>query len=145
LTWLRSFDNPIVIAIQLQNEKVWLTVKKLDRHPQFIPTRIITDLPKPGKLYDTTEMIDVEKYLLRQPDRSANIIVDEIKTLSARKWNEVMLVKANYWTRSPTQESFRLDGFQWIIEAHSLDAYWLVDRWSPDDEYKSAGPFISLN
>ncbi|HMG91754.1 MAG TPA: hypothetical protein VK589_16965, partial [Chryseolinea sp.] len=145
-TWLRSFHNPVVLTIHKKDDKVWLTVKKLDRHPQFMPTRIITDLipPKVGEPYDTTKRIDFEKYPIKQPDRHANLAINEMKSLSASEWNEFesMLTKIDYWNMRPTQKSFGLDGAQWIIEAHSLHKYWFVDRWSPEDDYKQAGLYL---
>lgn len=145
-TWLRSFDNPVVLTINKKGDKVWLTVKRLDRHPQFMPTRIITDLvpPKVGEPYDTTEKIDFNKYPIKQPDRRADLAINEIKSLSVTEWNEFenILAKTNYWTMTPTQESFGLDGAQWIIEAHFSNKYWLVDRWNPEDSYKQAGVYL---
>lgn len=145
-TWLRSFDNPVVLTINKKDDKVWLTVKKLDRHPQFMPTRVIADFvpPKFGEPYDTTKKMDLDKYPIEQPDRHANLEINETKSLTATEWNEFenLLTKTNYWTMSPTQESFGLDGAQWIIEAHFLNKYWLVDRWSPEDNYKQVGLYL---
>jgi hypothetical protein len=146
LTWLRSFHNPVVLTINKKDDKFWLTIKKLDRRPQFMPTRNITDFvfPKVGEPYDTTKKIDLDKYPIIQPDRHANLVVNEIKSLSATEWNEFesLLTKTNYCTMSPTQDFFGLDGAQWIIEAHSLHKYWLVDRRSPEDNYKRAGLYL---
>ncbi|MBL0745894.1 hypothetical protein [Chryseolinea lacunae] len=147
LSWLRSFHEPVFLTLYKNGGKVWMTVKQLDRQPDFMPTRIIPQfaLPKVGEPYDTTRKIEeLNSYPIQPPDRHANLKVNQTKVLSMSEWNEFesRLRRAGYWTMAPTQDVLGLDGSEWIIEAHFRNKYHVVDRWSPEDRYKEAGVYL---
>ena len=144
--WLQSFDNPIILTLNKKADDIWLTIKKLDRQPEYIATQVIQFVypPKAGKPYDSTKKIDLDKYPIRQPNRKAKLAVNRTKKLSEAEWNEFerILARVGYWEMSPTQRIIGIDGSQWIIEAHAEHKYWIVDRWSPEDDYKEAGLYL---
>jgi hypothetical protein len=39
-------------------------------------------------------------------------------------------------------DSSGIDGSEWTIEAHFKNKYWFVNRWSPDDNFKTAGEYL---
>ncbi len=145
-TWIPSFDLPVVISIQKENENIWLTSKK------FSPKRIIPGLveaePKKVRfLPNGAEIImrslskkDILEDLKKQP------VVDIRKTqkLSMVEWNEFqrLLSKCNFWELSNTTDSMGLDGAEWIIESHQATKYWFVERWSPSNDFKLCGEYL---
>ena len=100
-TWLRSFHNPISIRVEIH-----------DQNNAIIYTKE-TDRkggPDPGK-----------------------IKIDAIKRIST---NSVIQLKKKFtyfkfWSLSVTEDSFGLDGAQWIVEGLSRGNYHIVERWSP--------------
>lgn len=138
-TWLRSFHNPIVITLNRKGDHFWLTTKMLDRKPQFMGY-VIRELPSSEKgTIDTTERIIM-------PNGYAELKINETKELSTDEWKEFerLLTNCDYWKMFPTlhDQLPGLDGSRWIIEAHFEDKYWIVDRWTPNDNYKQVGLYL---
>ncbi len=151
LTWLRSFDNPVVITLLRDGEKVWLTVKKLDRHPSFMKTVYKRGLqfPKTSKKrrpkFNPDDFKSETRDSIVLPNRQANLLVNETKELRTEDWEnfEKLLTSCGYWTMAPYDtDLFGLDGSQWIIEASSHNRYWFVDRWTPKDCFKECGQYL---
>jgi len=134
LTVLRSFNPPLVFTLHKDGKNVWLQTIKLDRIPQFIPMRILSNFPpKPD---DRDSII--------YPDRHANIEQNSRKNLTIESWNnlEACLSKIKYWQMSPSNDDFGLDGSRWILEAHTKERYWMVERWSPKGDLRNCANYL---
>lgn len=151
LTWLRAFDNPVIITLYKEGKKVWLTVKKLDRQPSFMKTvyRIGFHLPKTKDKkhpkFNPEDFKSSARDSVVLPNRLANLLINERKELTIKDWEtfEQLLNSCNYWHMTPySDERPGLDGSQWIIEASFADKYWLVDRWTPRDCFKNCGEYL---
>jgi len=77
-------------------------------------------------------------------DRKAEVIFTQTKQLSINEWNEfeLLLKNCSFWNRLPFVDSSGIDGSEWTIEAHFKNKYWFVNRWSPDDNFKTAGEYL---
>lgn len=144
LTWLRSFDDPVFITINKQDERYWLTLKKLNKPfvqyrevIKFVPPNV-SEEEKKARQEEHDRMMDT----LRLPPK---IIADKRIEISENDWREFQrqLQTCNYWSLQPTDPRRPgLDGSNWIIEGHLKDKYWVVERWSPKDSFRQCGEFL---
>jgi hypothetical protein len=142
-TWIRSFNLPVIISINRDNNIVWLSTKILDRQPTYMQIKY---LHKKNLLYAikhrarTKEIIDS----IVGPYRYAEFKINVRKELSLKEWDEFeqILKTCNYWDMAPVKKEYGNDGAEWIIEAHLTNRYWFVDRWSPRDNIKSCGEYL---
>ena len=145
-TWLRAFNEPVFIALYKKSGRVWLTLKKLDRQPDFMKI-VYVDKPFPfrtdkSKTFKNSKM---RQDSVVEPDRHANILINDTKELTMADWNnfEKLLADCHYWNMTPCEIGLTgFDGSQWIIEASSKDKYWVVDRWSPQDGFRECGVYL---
>jgi hypothetical protein len=151
LTWLRSFDNPVFITLYKDGQKVWMTVKKLDRQPSFTKTVYKLDFNSPKvkerkhPKFNSDDFKSSTRDSVVLPNRNANLLIDERKELHVKDWEhfEHLLNGCDYWHMTPFEiEPMGFDGSQWIIEASFADKYWFVDRWSPKDCFRNCGEFL---
>jgi len=148
--WLRSFHRPVVFTFHRDGNKIWLTTKKLNKQPEFYDLGEIEFIPPkflPNGKPDTTQVRYKEKPLrkiIRKADRKADIILNETKKLSEKDWTEfeTLLINYSFWTSKPYIEEFGLDGSEWTIEGHLKDKYWVVNRWSPNDNLRKIGEYL---
>lgn len=144
--WLRSFDKPVIISLHKDEEKIWLITKELDKQPQFIELHYISHF-KPIKIKHNENNIatgiDVKPDSILKLDRQAKLILNERKNLSIDEWNrfERLLLKSNFWSKQ-IKNSGGIDGSEWIIEAHLKNKYWVVDKWSPKNDYRKCGEYL---
>jgi len=113
-TWLRTFNNPIVIGIENYNDTVTLYWKVSDGAGGYEPGKIIDDKSKILTLKEWTG------------------IVDKINAIDF--WN----------LPSTENEFFGTDGAQWILEGKELGKYHVVDRWSGGEIGKICLELINL-
>lgn len=148
--WLRSFHRPVVFSLHKNADKVWLTTKELDRHPNFIEIHYVNFTPPvilPNGEIDTTESNEDSELpvdSVSKADRKATIVLNETKQLSEKEWNEFekLLNDYSFWSAKPLEERSGLDGSEWTIEAHLKNKYWFVNRWSPKDKFREAGEYL---
>jgi len=144
-TWLRSFHNPIFITLNKKEGRVWLEIKKLDRKPQFM-SFLIDSLPPNFSELDSIQIKALKRnYKVIQPNRYAELEVNERKELTLIEWEEFeRILQGLKYLNMPSvlNELPMLDGSRWIIEAHLEDKYWFVDRWSPKDGFEHAGEYL---
>jgi hypothetical protein len=146
--WLRSCHVPVIFTLHRSGDNVWLTTKKLNKQPEFLDiTYKIVNFRKPRKSKKGKirfkKPIKVRDSLVKA-DRKAEIIFTQTKQLSINEWNEFerLLKNCSFWSRLPFVDSSGIDGSEWTIEAHFKNKYWFVNRWSPDDNFKTAGEYL---
>ena len=144
--WLRAFNPAVAITLNKDGDKVWLTTKKLDRRVQYIEAGRINISPPKGVKVDTVQLNNnyLEADSIAKYERHGNIIVDKKKNLSIETWNkfEQLLSQCNYWNTPPAETRLLVDGSRWIIEAHLMNRYWIVERASPKDNYRKCGEYL---
>ena len=99
-TWLRTFDNPIVIGLENKNDSITLYWKVCDGAGGYEPGKIIKDKCIRLTLKEWTDFV-------------TNIN-------SIDYWNLPSIESRILGT----------DGAQWILEGKELGKYHVVDRWS---------------
>jgi hypothetical protein len=126
LLYLRAFHNPIIISLNKDNDRIWLTTKELSDEADFNDTGIHNNHLKDSHKI-TTE-----------------IIVNKTRKLTHYDWLnfELLLDSCEYWNSEPTNSRIGLDGSEWILEAHLSNKYWFVDRWCPDGYFRKASLFL---
>lgn len=102
-TWLRTFDNPIVIRIEKENDSVSLFYKMTNGAGGYEPGEIVIDNKKKLALNDWESFID---------------LVD-----LCRFWTSMPCERFEGG----------LDGSQWILEGATKEYYQVVDKWSPSE------------
>jgi len=132
--WLRSFDRPVIFSLNKDENKVWLTIKILNKHPQVNEVKyFVPDLE--------------HKYIIDsvvKADRQAILVYDETKYLTIKEWQEFeeLLNNSLFWKSKPYQFSIQIDGSDWTIESHLKNQYWFVNKNSPNDSFKAAGVYL---
>jgi hypothetical protein len=132
--WLRAFEQPIVIVLHRNKDQVWLTTKKLDKEPQFFDW----GTPQPKKVDNGTLPVDTPA----TADRTADIVYTKTLNLTLAEWNKVdtLLHQRNFWSMPPIAKPTKArKGSEWIIEAHLQDRYHFVQRWAPNETFRSIG------
>lgn len=149
--WLRSFHRPVVISLHKDEDKVWLTIKELDKQPEFMdmlkPIKFFEPKRLPNGDYDTTRIvidIETEREVIKKADRKANIILNHTKKLTEKEWKEfeTLLSNCSFWTSKPYIDVLGCDGSEWTIEGHLKGRYWFMKRWSPRDNFRKAGEYL---
>jgi hypothetical protein len=76
--------------------------------------------------------------------QSAFIIFNQTTQLSLKEWREFesLLAQCSFWTMPPSKINSGKDGSEWIIEGHLCHRYWLVNRWSPKDDFALVGKYL---
>lgn len=112
-TWLRTFNNPIVIRLENNNNSITLYWKVSDGAGGY----------EPGK-----------------------IIINKSKKLTIKKWYEFVanIFLIDFWNLPTVDNSFELDGSQWILEGKELGKYHVVDRWSGGEIYRVCLKLLKL-
>lgn len=113
-TWLRTFNNPIVIGIENYNDTVTLYWKVSDGAGGYEPGKIIENKSK---------TLTLKKW---------SGIVNKINAIDF--WN----------LPSTENEILGTDGAQWILEGKVLGKYHVVDRWSGGEIRKICLELINL-
>lgn len=65
--------------------------------------------------------------------------------LSMAEWDhlQILLKQCDYWNLPPFIRDLKgLDGVFWVLEGHSTDGYWIVNRWSPEDAFSEVGKYL---
>lgn len=148
--WSRAFNPPIIFTLNKDEDKVWLTTKTLDRHPIVMDIEWTDFVPPPtnpdGTPDTISEYIRPEPDSVTKADRFAKIVINETKNYSNTEWTkfEQLIKDANYWGMVPTYNTIGQDGSTWIIEAHTKNKYWFVDRWAPrdNDAFRKCGEYL---
>jgi hypothetical protein len=99
-TWLRTFNNPVVIGLENKNDSITLYWKVCDGEGGYEPGKLIESKKKQLNLNEWTHFLQT---------------IDKLNfwKLETAK-NEIM----------------GTDGAQWILEGKELGKYHVVDRWS---------------
>lgn len=61
-----------------------------------------------------------------------------------KQWRafEEKLSKAGFWDMPIRGGEQDFDGARWVIEAHSLKKYHVVDRFSPEGDFRDLGLYL---
>lgn len=151
LLWLRSFHRPVVISLHKEGDLVWLTIKELNKQPDFMvrlpPIKFVAPKRlKNGELIPPESIHPKEKKEAPTPGagRTAELILNKTIHLSWNEWNEFenILTSCSFWTMKNLEKSDGLDGSEWTIEGHLKTKYWFVNRWTPHDNFRKAGLYL---
>jgi hypothetical protein len=102
-TWLRTFDNPIMIRIEKENESIYLFYKMTNGAGGYEPGEVVVKNKKKLSLNDWDKFIH---------------LVD-----SCNFWSTMPCEKLIEG----------LDGSQWILEGATNDYYQVIDKWTPGE------------
>lgn len=144
-TWLRSFDEPVVITINKKSGEYWMTIKKLSK--PFVQYQEIVKFVLPSKLSEAEKRAILEDHDLMMDSLRLlpKIVIDKRIEIKKENWDSFLrkLKECDYWDL-PRSDPKRpgLDGSNWIIEAHLKDRYWVVERWSPKDKFRDCGQYL---
>lgn len=85
---------------------------------------------------DIAEQRDIKEY---SPTVRTKIKLNKTTILTKKEWNHFLklLEENKFWEMPPEVKGPPgCDGAQWVLEGHTEDNYWFVDRWSPDDSIR---------
>lgn len=114
-TWLRTFDHPIVIRVEIGNLRAQVFIKETNGAGGYNPGRLIRNT---------------------QFDLKASQIAELRKALDeSRFWRE---------PRDEKSDLIGLDGAQWIFDGCKDEDCHIVDRWSPNEKtpFRKLGEFF---
>jgi hypothetical protein len=118
-TWVRSFDNPISIRIENDNDKYvlyWKTSNGINSN-------------KPGEI-----VIDKSKELRKVDWQQFNDLLNKIDFWNLNTLEFERKLYDDYWEYILNQGT---DGAQWILEGVEKNKFHVVERWSPENtEYE---------
>lgn len=141
--WLRSFHRPAVFTLHHHKDRVWLATKMLDKYPQFHDQGIagIREEDREGYLNDGYVPDSNDADLLV---RKATIVYNREIELSRKEWLEfeAKLSRAGFWYMPTMGGEQGFDGARWIIEAHTIRKYHVVDRWAPEVKFQKLGLYL---
>jgi len=157
LTVVRSFRNHFTILIEETNNGVILTEKETYRDSRPVnngdTTRVTYDVIELDSV--TGKYMEVRKYMPIGTGPAIEIVADrkvidpiiknESKELETKDWNNLskLLNNTSFWEMYPADSIQGFDGNHFIIETHSEDGYYVVDRWSPKDgDFKTIIDYI---
>ncbi len=157
LTVVKSFGSHFTILIEETNNGVILTEKETYRDSRPVnngdTTRITYDVIELDSV--TGKYMEVRKYMPVGTGPAIEIVADrkvidpiiknESKELETKDWNNLskLLNNTSFWEMYPADSIQGFDGNHFIIETHSKDGYYVVDRWSPNDgEFKTIIDYI---
>jgi len=134
-TWLRSFNIPVTITIEKEQNAVTITTKALKKN---------IDLPS-NATYENVNGKEVKMPL----DLNAAFVINKKKTLSEKDFLEFkkLIDSLNLYSYPSFPYSPCLvgtDGAEWIFEAQNKEGYFYMVRWSPEKEtaLRKVGEFL---
>ena len=144
LTAIRSFKNHFSILLVNKENEVQLTIKETYRDTRPVDngdtTKITFDIIEfdsvTGKYFDVRKFMSIgnnpiDGEIERKPIDP--LLKNETTKLKTSDWNDLtkLLKTTSFWTMQPTDSIQGFDGSHYILETHSKDGYYVVDRWSP--------------
>lgn len=144
LTVLKSFSNHFTILIERTDKGIRLTEKETYRQSRTVhsedTTKIIYNVIEFDSL--TGKYMDVRKFMLvgnaieiemeRMPVEP--LLKNESKKVKLKDWNNLikLLDSTSFYKMYPADTiAMGFDGNHYMIETHSKNGYYVVDRWSP--------------
>lgn len=157
LTVVRSFRNHFTILIEETDSGVILIEKETYRDSRPVnngdTTKITYDVIELDSV--TGKYMEVRKYLPLGTGPAIEIetnrkVIDPILSkasikLESKDWNNLsrLLDRTSFWEMYPVDTIYGNDGNFFILETHSEDGYYVVDRWSPKDgDFKTIVDYI---
>jgi len=143
LTVVRSFRNHFAILIEKTDNGILLTEKETYRDSRPVEngdtTKITYDIIEFDSV--TGKYMEVRKYMPVgtgpiEIETERKVIDPLIKTksrdLKPNDWNALtkILDSSSFWKMYPADSLTGFDGNHFILETHTLDGYYVVDRWS---------------
>lgn len=149
LILIPSQIDPIIISLNKEDNKIWLTTKRFVKEPPFLGKKLrIISLKKSLQ----KGHIDFETYtslIAKKDEISINspFFEEQKRFLSHQEWDELnKRINESFFLKQLPIESNNdgMDGTQWILEVHSESLYWFVDRWEPQegDAIYSIGKYL---
>lgn len=131
-TYLRSFDNPIVIGIENSNNKIKIYRKEFGVVENKQVEIVVESINNQQLVYSK----EVE---MKGGDEPAKIINDISKELTDKEWTDIVsaINAIDFWNLPSTNLPdglIQVDGAQWILEGKEPGKYHVVDRWSGGGE-----------
>jgi hypothetical protein len=158
LTAIRSFSNHFTISIERTDNEVRLTEKETFRDSRPLndgdTTRITYNIIEFDSL--TGKYMDVRKSMTVGTGPAIEIeivrkVVDPLLKNETRKikpedWNGLtkLLDNTSFFEMCPVDTiAMGFDGHHFVLETHSKNGYFVVDRWSPrDGDFKTIIDYI---
>ncbi len=148
LTSIRSFSNHFTILIERTDEGVLLTEKETYRDSRPSDngdsTKIIYNVIEFDSL--TGKYMDVRKFMpvgkcpgieIEIERKTVNpLLKNESRAIKREDWNRLtkLLDDTSFFEMLPTDNTaLGFDGNHFVLETHSKNGYYVVDRWSPKE------------
>lgn len=121
LTYLRSFDNPILITLKGTKDSTLIQYKILDR-------QIGTDI--------YVELLNGNYSVISKDTKMTNIKINKQFRIDNSTINALdsLIKKTNIFKQDPRIKVIGNDGSDWLLEIHSTSGYYYMYRWSPEKE-----------
>lgn len=155
LTAIKSFANHYSITVSKDIDKIVLTEKETLRDGKSIKssdtTRYIEQHIEFDSVSNNYVLIKIAYLIgIDSTEELERKVVDPIveyrnQDLEIKTWNElVKIINDNsFYDMSTAEGSFGLDGHHFLLETHTKNGYYVVDRWSPKDgNFKTIVDFI---
>ncbi len=122
LTWIRSFQPPVIVRMEKDGNHVRLTTKLLSQIPRLPGNRYFGP---DGKNHQT------------DPFDAIPFRINQVKRLSKAFYKEYtrLLMEQHVLFLSPLgfSDASGTDGSEWILETHRPEGYCFITRWSPKE------------
>jgi hypothetical protein len=53
-----------------------------------------------------------------------------------------LLDESKFWEMTPVDNNSGCDGSQWVLEGHTRNRYWFVERWSPKGSIRNCCEYL---
>jgi hypothetical protein len=133
-TWLRSFQPPVTIRIEIYNNTAKIYTKRLERSIGHIMLKSLGN-----NKYDTI-----------YPNNNIPLVIDLVKEISLSEVDRIehIIDSTKLYNSDLFEEIYGLDGSEWIFETHTKAGYFYANRFTPSNEesvYIIGMYFISLS
>lgn len=146
LTVIQSFRNHFTIIIERTDNGVQLTEKETYRDSRPVDNGDTTKLTYDIIEFDSLagKYMEVRKHLPKGTNpieiETARKVIDPIikknsTKLKSNDWNTLCktLDRTSFWEMYTADSVHGFDGNHFILETHTRDGYYVVDRWSPKE------------
>ncbi|MFH0893135.1 MAG: hypothetical protein V2A54_01765, partial [Bacteroidota bacterium] len=142
------FRPPTIISIHKDGTQVWLTAKQLNRYPEFLELQVMRMVPKYSDLKtleQTSFSGSFNSDSIIYPNRHADIKIYKERQLGLKHWRqfEKLIARFKFWEKNPSEKHKPyLDGTSWILEGHTKNKYWFIERHNPTEYFYDCGIYL---
>lgn len=145
--WLRSFHRPVVFSLHNRKGGVWLQTKILERYSQVNDdgVNILSGEESAENLENGIVEDSInDGFTIWKSAQFQNIVYNKEAEITAKDWRIFgdKVEESGFWDLPVSEEQYGKDGSRWVIEAHTRGKYHVVDRWSPEGDFRDLGLYL---